>query len=612
MAVTAVLCSALAGTCGCAEGEPLAAITAAAPIAATGAAQDGSDSRIAEPVAAPPGPLPTFREVTAEVGIVFERYDDHSELRRIVESTGGGAAVFDYDADGRPDVFLTDGCRLPMRLADGTRTSRLFRQEGTLRFRDATEVAGLRLESFWTGTTVGDFDADGFEDLFVAGYGQCRLWRGNGDGTFADATDRLPTTPGGWSSSAAFCDLNLDGALDLYVVHYLDARVDPPELCRVPGRSGYIQCPPHRFKALPDVVFFGDGAGGFTDVTRDAGFTDENGRGLGVVVFDVDRDGRPEVCVANDGDPNLLFVNETDRSAAPPRAAFRERAVEYGVAVNEDGDADAGMGVIAGDATGDGWPDLYLTHFSHQLNRFHRNLGDGRFADDTVESGLGPASLWKLGFGTQFIDFDHDGRLDIFVANGHVDDRPGSRPTEPYETPPQFFRNEGGTFSDVSTWSGEYFAKAWIGRGVAAGDLDNDGDIELVVSHQRSPSAVLLNETVSGHGSVQLRLVGVGSNRSGFGATVDCRGLPYVVMRERVGGGGYQSSSDPRLHVGLGEVGRLPGAVIRWPSARTQELVDLPPGDYLVVEGHQPLRLVRRSESSARGVAAVAGAVVSR
>lgn len=578
---------------GCVEDESLTAVA----LAPSGVQAGAPNSRVVPGLSValpPPGPLPKFREAAAEVGIVFERYDDHSDLHRIVESTGGGAAILDFDADGRPDVFLTDGCRLPVRKADGTRTSRLFRQSGPLHFRDATEPGGLQLESFWTGTAIGDFDADGFEDLFVGGYGTSRLWRGNGDGTFADATDRLPDAPAGWSSSAAFCDLNLDGTLDLYVVNYLDAPVDPPELCLVPGRRGeYLQCPPPRFKAIPDIVFCGHDDGGFTDVTRDAGFIDANGRGLGVVVFDADRDGRPDVCVANDGDPNLLFVNETDLSADPRLPAFREQGALYGVALNEDGGADAGMGVIAADATGDGWPDIYLTHFSHQMNRFHRNLGDGRFADDTVESGLGPASLGKLGFGTQFIDFDHDGRLDIFVTNGHVNDRalPGSE--EPYAMPPQFFRNGGDGFSDVSAWCGDYFAKSWVGRAAAAGDLDGDGDLDLVVSHQRSPSAVLINETEADSESVQLRLVGVGSNRSAFGAVVECDGPSHLLVRERVGGGGYQSASDPRLHIGLAGAAGLPKAVIRWPSGRAQELADLPAGDYLVVEGRPPLRLLR-------------------
>ena len=538
----------------------------------------------------PTGPLPRFREVANEVGIHFERYDDQRGQHRIVEVNGGGVAIFDYDLNGRPDVFLTDGCRLPASERDGTRTNHLFRQTAELGFSDETEPAGLRMEGFWHGVTTGDFDSDGFDDLYVTAYGRNQLWRNRGDGTFAEANEALPPTPEVWSSSAAFCDLNRDGVIDLYVVTYLDASVDPPVLCpRAEAPDGYVQCSPSLFEAVPDVVFEGNGSGGFKDITVDGGFTKEDGKGLGVVVFDADRDGRPDVYVANDGTPNFLYMNQAgDEASGGTSPRFVEQAFERGAAVNRAGEPESGMGVLAGDATGDGWSDIFLTHFFAQTNTFYRN-DKGIFSDHTFESGLGPPSRQMLGFGTEFIDFDLDGQLDIFVANGHIDDFSFADAAEAYAMPPQFFRNQAGHFTEVSRWSGDYFLKAWIGRGAATGDLDADGDLDLVVSHQRSASAVLLNESETANKCVLLRLVGVESNRSAFGAVVECEGLSQVVVRERVGGGGFQSASEASLQIGLGSAGRLTKATVRWPSGATDQLSDLEPGSYIVVEGRRPL-----------------------
>ena len=448
----------------------------------------------------------------------------------------------------------------------------------------------MRAESYWCGVAAGDYNADGFDDLFVTAYGWQRLWRNNGDGTYADASAAIPQGEPTWGSSAAFCDLNLDGALDLYCTTYLDVEVDPPSVCPMPG--GYRQCGPGVFAALPDLAFLSDGHGGFVEAAQDIGLVGEGGKGLGVVIFDADADGRADVYVANDGEPNFLFMNRLDASG---KTRFLEQARERGAAVSETGRAEAGMGVVAADLTGDGLSDLFLTHFYGEMNRFHRNTGEGWFADDTLESGIGPPSRERLGFGTVPVDFDDDGRLDVFVANGHVVDYGNN--WEPYAMRPLFFRNDGGTFTDVSLWSGGYFEGEWVGRGAAAGDLEGDGDLDIVVSHQRSRSAVLLNETAGIHGSVRLRLTGRTSNRSAFGAVVKAEGAGGPIVRERVGGGSYQSSSDAGLHFGLGQAPELAAVTVWWPHGTTQRLGGLAPGEYLVVEGRAPMALPSRSIS---------------
>jgi tetratricopeptide (TPR) repeat protein len=559
-----------------------------------------ADRRRAHPEPREPAPL-RFRDGAPVAGLSFVYESGASSGHQLPEFAGGGVGLIDYDGDGWLDVYLVQGGRFPphgtaSRAVDGpgpgpfpgrvraNSGDRLFRNRRDGTFEDVTDASGIAAmaRGYGHGVAVGDYDNDGRADLFVTRWRSYALYRNRGDGRFEDVTERAGLSGDrDWPTSAAFADLDNDGDLDLYVCHYLQWDAENPRICYdVPPRRAVVGCNPREFEPLPDHVFRND-RGRFTDVTAAAGLLEHQGRGLGVVAADLDDDRRVDLFVANDQSANDLYLN---------RGGFRfeELAQAAGVAANAEGGYQAGMGVACGDLDGDGRLDLAVTNFYGESTTFFHNLGQGAFADRTAAVGLAAPSRHLLGFGIAFLDVDNDGRLDLMTANGHVDDY---RPSIPYTMPIQLLRGGAdGRLQDVSGRAGPPFLLPHLGRGLAAGDLDNDGRIDALVVAHDEPLVFLHNQTPAGH-FVTFALEGTASNRDGVGASVVVVSGPERRLAQRVGGGSYQSAGDPRLHIGLGDARSIDAVEVRWPSGRVDRYRDLPvDAGYLLREGDARVR----------------------
>jgi tetratricopeptide (TPR) repeat protein len=538
-----------------------------------------------------PGPaqapaVPKFRDDAEAAGLRFVYDNDQSPLRRLPETMGGGVGLIDYNGDGFLDVYAVQGGRFPPGDAPSGDGDRLFRNKGDGTFEDVTRRAGIEAlrRGFGHGVAVADYDNDGHPDLFVTRWGTYALYRNRGDGTFEDVTERSGL--GGqrdWPTSAAFADLDGDGDLDLYVCHYLKWDPARSRPCPDADRPGsYLYCVPRAFEAEPDHVFRNDG-GRFTDVTAEAGVVDLDGRGLGVVIADLDGDDRPDIFVANDMTANLLFRNLGG-------FRFEEVGEASGVASSGEGGYQAGMGIACGDLDGDGLPDLAVTNFYGESTTLFHNLGGGLFADRTAAAGLSAPSRYVLGFGAFFLDANNDGRLDLATANGHVND---FRPAIPYAMPAQLYLGTGGgRLAEVSDRAGGCWRVERVGRGMAVGDLDNDGRQDVVILAQKGPLAYFHNVGVGGKGRgghfLTLQLEGTRSNRDAVGARVRVTASGRAEVAQRLGGGSFLSAGDGRLHFGLGEGDQVPRAdvEIRWPSGRVDRYDGLPTDSaYHLVEG---------------------------
>jgi hypothetical protein len=429
------------------------------------------------------------------------------------------------------------------------------------------------------GVAVGDYDNDGHPDLFVTRWGSYALYRNKGDGTFEDMSERTGLHgPRDWPTSAAFADLDGDGDLDLYVCHYLDWDSQRSHPCPDPDRpNAYLYCVPRGFEARPDHVFRND-SGRFVDVTSAAKIVDRDGRGLGVVVADLDGDQRPDIFVANDMTANFLFRNMGG-------FRFEEVGESAGVGSSGEGGYQAGMGIACGDLDGDGRPDLAVTNFYGESTSLFVNLGDGLFADRTAASGLRVPSRYVLGFGAYFLDANNDGRLDLATVNGHVNDY---RPTIPYAMPAQLFLGTGGgRLADVSESAGACWQVPHVGRGMAVGDIDNDGWLDLLFVSEGEPLVYFHNQGSTGH-FITFKLEGSapGSNRDAVGARLSLTAGGRRQVVERIGGGSFLSASDDRLHLGLGDSAKIEGVEVRWPSGHISRYPEMPVDTaYLLREG---------------------------
>ena len=497
-----------------------------------------------------------FRELGKESGFDFQRYDDMAGQHRILEVNGGGVAVFDFDQDGALDIFMSNGCRLPVRRDTRETPGKLFRNLRAMTFQDCSEASALRQFGFCYGCAVADANEDGFEDLYLSAYGGNQFWINHGDGTFSEVASDNGTLSGFWGSSAAFADLNGDSCLDLYVANYLDESDTNPTLCPEPtSPDGYVGCSPAIFKGVPDTLFLCDGAGGYINASSAAGLHELPGKALGVVICDFGGDARPEIYVANDGEPNyLLTVEQSEPIHGQVRGIrLHDEATAANVALNEQGYAQASMGVVAADFDRNGRLDVFLTHFFGDTNTLYLNRTEGAslmFEEATRQSLLGPPSRSVLGFGVVAMDVDNNGWKDLFIANGHVDDRTWMKASQPFEMLPQVFENQqNGTFRDASGDAGTYFQKPTLGRGVAMGDLDRDGRLDAVISHQLVPSVILRNETQCGD-SVTLRLIGTASSRTPIGTKIRVSGSLLHMEEQLIGGGSFQAASANEIHLG--------------------------------------------------------------
>jgi enediyne biosynthesis protein E4 len=497
--------------------------------------------------------------------------------RYLLETMGSGVALFDADGDGDLDLFFVDGARLPCCPPTSTPAprDRYFENLGGGAFRDATERSGLGDPGYGMGVAVGDVDGDGRPDVHVANFGPDRLFRNLGEGRFEDVTGPARVGDTRWGSSAAFGDFDRDGDLDLLVANYLDFTLATHRDCTA-ANGIPVYCDPDAYGRVGSVLYRNAGDGTFEDATEASG-VGLPGKALGVVFADLDLDGDGDLYVANDGIENFLFRNDG-------RGVFEEDGLVSGAALSDRGFAQAGMGVTAGDADGDGLPDLFVTNLSGETNAYYRNLGPGGFVHRSQAAGLGAPSLLDTGFGAEFADFDLDGDLDLLVANGHVLDN-AERVSDVLRSrqPHRLYRNDGGIFREATAEAIPPEAAEGFGRGLAVGDFDGDGLPDAVVSHCGGAPFLYRNASGGGARGIQIRLVGTRSNRDGIGARVEARVGERLLVREVVGGGSYLSHSDRTILLGLGSAPEAREVTIRWPSGAFQRLGSLPAGGLLVL-----------------------------
>jgi hypothetical protein len=531
-------------------------------------------------------PAVKFVDVAQELGIHFKHESSPTTQKYLLETMGSGVALFDCDNDGRLDIFFVNGARVqdPMPKSavphkDSPRYfNRLYHQKADGTFEDITEKSGLAGLEYGMGVATGDYDNDGNEDLYVTGYPRNRLYHNNGNCTFTDVTEIAGVAGAGWSTSAAFVDLDNDGLLDLVVARYLDWSFDRNIYCgeHRPGYRAY--CHPDVFGGVSLLVYKNEGGGRFTEVSKTAGMGAAGAKALGIAVADFDRDGHIDVSVANDSVRQSLYRNKGN-------GTFEDTALLAGTAVDDNGQTYAGMGVDVADYDNDGWPDIVMTNLSGQQYAIYHNSGDGTFTYESLNSGLGAISQPYSGWGVKFMDFDNDGWKDLFVVQGHVlDTIQLTFPRLRYLEPPLLLRNTEKRFVDVSAQSGTVFQRQWAARGLAVGDIDNDGDLDVVITTNNGPAYVLRNEGGNANNWLLIRLVGQKSNRDGMGAVIKLVAASGNEQYATVStAGSYLSASDRRVHFGLDTEHSVKYLEIRWPSGAVQRVENVTANQILTI-----------------------------
>lgn len=515
-----------------------------------------------------------FDDVTARTGINFTPTNGrHHRHLSTLEVMGTGVALFDFDRDGDLDLFACGGGTFTPAPAPVGVAHALFRNAGGLNFRSVETEARIKRNTLYSqAAIVGDYDNDGFRDMLVTGYGGLLLYHNNGDGTFSEVARAAGLVSPHWNATAGWGDLDGDGNLDLYVARYVNWSFQNHPVCRKNVLPTI--CPPERFSGLDDRLFLSTGDGGFRDHTRAAGLLKE-GKGLGVILGDIDLDGDLDIYVANDLVRNFLYLNDG-------KGRLREVAEKSGTAFDHEGKPDGSMGVALGDYNNDGRPDIWVTNFEQQLFALYRNKGDVTFAHESQKLGIGSVGKIFVGFGTVMFDIDLDGDEDIFATNGHVLHRADHGRVR---QPPLLFENLGGTgFVNVAPQAGAYLATNQIGRGVAMGDLDGDGDEDLVIAHLNEPMTILSNVTPTAGNALRLTLIGTRSPRDAVGAVITIRYAHGLQMRQVVGGGSYFSSSTPTVTFGLRDQTTVQEVRVRWPSGKSTVLKNQKAGSRLLVE----------------------------
>ena len=522
-----------------------------------------------------PGSQPVFENVAAAVGLVFQHVNGASAARHVAETLSGGGVLFDADGDGWLDVLLVDGGSPTEPAVAARARHRLFHNRGNGTFEDVSARAGLAGTGYGMGACAADYDNDGRVDLYLTQLGPNALFHNNGDGTFSDRTRAAGGGADTFSTSCAFTDVDGDGDLDLFVATYVDVS-GPVKACGSAQVRTY--CRPDAFRGLPDLLFLNQGDGTFVEAGQQSGASAPAGKGLGVVAGDVDDDGRPDLFVANDMTPNLLQRNQG-------HGLFRESALPSGVAVAADGKVRGGMGTDLGDYDGDGRLDLVVTNFEFEGDSLFRNLGGGVFTDASHRSGVAVTTLPFLGFGVAFFDYDNDTDLDLAVANGHVLDNTSLfRASSHYGQRNLLLVNDGkGFFRDAGAAAGSGFALEKVSRGLVAGDIDNDGDLDLLITNNGQTADLLRNEGGHRAGALSVRLVGRESNRDAIGARVRATIGGRTQVREVKAGSSYLSQGDTRVHLGLGGAAGVDRLEIRWPSGRTEVLEAVPGGQIVTI-----------------------------